>query len=130
MNIKAWAEQFPDAQAIGVKRFGHQKPEVKWAGLFRAGGEDKKYGFEDEVRALQQGFGLWGWGAEGGVGSGGRADRPCTGNCSASMFIPCSPSGGDEPLGLAADLLAYIVGGVGVRVSDVDEVDATVVLGR
>ncbi|TXT16084.1 hypothetical protein VHUM_00587 [Vanrija humicola] len=49
MNIKAWAEQFPDAQPIGVKRFGHEKPDVKWAGLFRAGGEDKKYGFEDEI---------------------------------------------------------------------------------
>ncbi|KAL1413282.1 hypothetical protein Q8F55_001038 [Vanrija albida] len=49
MNIKAWSEQFPDAQPIGVKRFGEEKPDVKWAGLFGAGGEDKKYGFEDEI---------------------------------------------------------------------------------
>lgn len=67
MNIGAWAEQFPEAKyvvtvtlstfwmtmltsrAIGVSRFEKAKPNVKWAGLFGAGGEDKTYGFEPEV---------------------------------------------------------------------------------
>ncbi|RSH82660.1 uncharacterized protein EHS24_007654 [Apiotrichum porosum] len=53
MNIGAWAEQFPEAKAIGVSRFEKAKPNVKWAGLFGAGGEDKTYGFEPEISLHQ-----------------------------------------------------------------------------
>ncbi len=38
-----------DTRPIGVSRFAQEKPGVKWAGLFGAGGEEKKYGFEPEV---------------------------------------------------------------------------------
>lgn len=34
---------------IGVKRFAEEKPDVKWAGLFGAGGDTKTYGFEPEI---------------------------------------------------------------------------------
>jgi len=34
---------------IGVKKLGSQKPQIKWAGLFGAGGENKQYGFEPHV---------------------------------------------------------------------------------
>jgi hypothetical protein len=40
-------------RTIGVRRFGKLKPEVKWAGLFGAGGEEKTYGFEPEVSLHQ-----------------------------------------------------------------------------
>jgi len=36
-------------RAIGVSRFAEEKPDVKWAGLFGSGGENKTYGFEPEV---------------------------------------------------------------------------------
>jgi hypothetical protein len=49
INIQAWADAFPNAQPIGVSRFAQEKPGVKWAGLFGAGGEEKTYGFEPEV---------------------------------------------------------------------------------
>lgn len=41
-------------RAIGVERFGASKPDVKWAGLFGAGGENKKYGFEPEVSSSSE----------------------------------------------------------------------------
>ncbi|BEI97406.1 hypothetical protein CcaverHIS631_0209950 [Cutaneotrichosporon cavernicola] len=53
MNIKAWADAFPNAQPIGVSRFAKEKPDVKWAGLFGAGGETKQYGFEPEITLHQ-----------------------------------------------------------------------------
>lgn len=37
------------ARTIGVPRFKDKLPDVKWTGLFGAGGETQKYGFEDEV---------------------------------------------------------------------------------
>ncbi|KAL7419151.1 hypothetical protein Q5752_005987 [Cryptotrichosporon argae] len=49
MNIDQWVEAYPNAQAIGLKKFESAKPHIKWAGLFGAGGENKKYGFEPEV---------------------------------------------------------------------------------
>ncbi|CAK9785619.1 hypothetical protein CC85DRAFT_272456 [Cutaneotrichosporon oleaginosum] len=53
INIKSWAEAFPSAQPIGVSRFKDEKPDVNWAGLFGAGGQDKKYGFEPEITLHQ-----------------------------------------------------------------------------
>lgn len=32
-----------------MERFAREKPDVKWAGLFGAGGENKTYGFEKEI---------------------------------------------------------------------------------
>lgn len=37
------------SRAIGVARHKDQKPGMQWAGLFGAGGDDQKYGFEPEV---------------------------------------------------------------------------------
>ena len=34
---------------IGVKALESKKPQIKWAGLFGAGGENKQYGFEPHV---------------------------------------------------------------------------------
>ncbi|GMK59178.1 hypothetical protein CspeluHIS016_0701930 [Cutaneotrichosporon spelunceum] len=51
MNISAWSEAFPHAQPIGVSRFATEKPNIRWSGLFGAGGEDKHYGFEPECSA-------------------------------------------------------------------------------
>lgn len=38
-----------DLRPIGVARLKDRKPNIKWAGLFGAGGDDLKYGFEPEV---------------------------------------------------------------------------------
>lgn len=35
-----------------MSRFAEEKPDVKWAGLFGAGGENQQYGFEPEVCIL------------------------------------------------------------------------------
>lgn len=32
-----------------MERFAREKPDIKWAGLFGAGGENKTYGFEKEI---------------------------------------------------------------------------------
>lgn len=37
-------------RAITIAKGAEAKPHINWAGIFGKGGEDKKYGFEPEVR--------------------------------------------------------------------------------
>jgi len=49
INFKQYHGAYPSAQTIGVPRFKDKLSEIKWTGLFGAGGETQKYGFEDEI---------------------------------------------------------------------------------
>ncbi|KAK4685592.1 hypothetical protein P7C73_g4551, partial [Tremellales sp. Uapishka_1] len=49
MHIEAFSEAYPGAKLIGLSRFKEDKPQIKWAGLFGAGGESQTYGFEPEI---------------------------------------------------------------------------------
>lgn len=49
LYISDFFKLYPDAQCIGPEGIAQKKPDVRWAGVFGEGGEEKVYGFEDEV---------------------------------------------------------------------------------
>ena len=50
MNIVAFSQAYPTAKCIGPEGIDSKQPSVTWAGILGAGGESKKYGFEDEIK--------------------------------------------------------------------------------
>jgi hypothetical protein len=49
INFGVYAKAYPDAQTIGVPPHKQKYPDIKWTGIYGEGGEEQKYGFEDEV---------------------------------------------------------------------------------
>jgi len=58
MYISDFAKIYPDAKCIGPAGIAQKKTDVKWDGIMGEGGENKVYGFEDEVRTRTAGDGL------------------------------------------------------------------------
>lgn len=52
LNISAFHKRYPQAMCIGPEGIDAKKPDVRFEGVLGAGGENKTYGFEDEVELL------------------------------------------------------------------------------
>jgi hypothetical protein len=49
MYISDFAKIYPEAKCIGPAGIAQKKTDIKWDGIMGEGGENKVYGFEDEV---------------------------------------------------------------------------------
>lgn len=50
MHILDFHNKYPEAKCIGPQGIEEKKPLVPWAGILGSGGEDKVYGFENEIK--------------------------------------------------------------------------------